>query len=176
MIGCRVAIRRPDGSFADPGEHGEVVARGDLRARGYWRQPHKFAEMFADGWLATGDVGYLDADGFLYLVDRIKDMIIRKGENIYSAEVERVLSAHPQVAEIGVFGAPHPLWGEQVAAHIVLVPGAAPEPAAISEDARERLATYKVPTEIEFVAELPKNAMGKVLKRELRASWSRAHP
>lgn len=95
MIGCRVAIRRPDGSFADPGEHGEVVARGDLRARGYWRQPHKFAEMFADGWLATGDVGYLDADGFLYLVDRIKDMIIRKGENIYSAEVERVLSAHP---------------------------------------------------------------------------------
>lgn len=156
---------------AEPGEPGEVLVSGPNVMAGYWNKPEQTAEVLQGGWYRTGDVGYLDDEGYLYLVDRAKDMIISGGENVYCSEVEDVIYRHPKVLEATVFGIPHEQWGEQV--HAVVVPrdGSLTEPELI-EFCRTALGGYKVPRSVAFQAEeLPKSGPGKVLKRELRAPY-----
>ncbi len=137
--------------------------------KGYWRQPKATADTItADGWLRTGDAAYQDADGFIYLFDRYKDMIISGGENIYPAEIENVLLFHPDVSEAAVIGAPHEKWGETPRAIVVPKAGAALTSDDLIAFARTRLARYKCPTSVLFAPSLPRNASGKLLKKELR--------
>ncbi len=143
---------------------GEIVYRGPFVMQGYWNDPQATAEAFAGGWFHSGDLATRDEEGYLRLVDRKKDMIVSGGENIYPAEVERVLRQHPAVADVAVVGAPHPRWGETPVAFVV---GASTAQELI-EHCRAYLASYKKPTAVHFVGELPRNAAGKVLKRELR--------
>ena len=150
------------------GEVGEVWLRGPQVMTGYARRPEDTAAaMPGDGWLRTGDAGYLD-DGYLYLKDRVKDMIISGGENVYPAEVENALMPHPDILDVGVIGVPDDRWGETVKAIVVPRPGAEPDPAEIIEFCRERLAHFKCPTSVDFMDELPRNPSGKILKTELR--------
>ena len=123
MIGVNISVRREDGTVAAPGENGEICARGGNFMREYWHQPELTATAFRDGWYRTGDEGHLDADGYVYLVDRVKDMIVTGGENVYSIEVENAISTHPAVEQVAVIGIPHPVWGEQVHAIVVLRAG-----------------------------------------------------
>jgi len=140
-----------------------------MNTPGYWNQPGETAALLrADGWLRTGDAASQDEEGFVYIQDRYKDMIVSGGENVFPAEVENVLSGHPRVAEVAVIGLPHPRWGETVTAVVVAAPGPALEPCDLIAFARARLAHYKSPTRVEVLEELPKSASGKILKRELR--------
>ncbi|MEU6040797.1 long-chain-fatty-acid--CoA ligase [Actinomadura sp. NPDC047616] len=166
-------IRIVDAEFRDvpDGEAGEMLVRGDQVMTGYWREPELTAEAFRDGWLRTGDIVRRDAEGMVYIVDRIKDMIITGGENVASREVEEVLHRHPAVADAAVFGVPDPRWGESVAAAVVLRPDASATAEEIIAACREHLGGYKVPRRVEFVAQLPRNVAGKILKRELRARY-----
>ena len=143
---------------------GEIVYRGPMVMQGYWNDPEATAEAFAGGWFHSGDLATRDAEGYLRLVDRKKDMIVSGGENIYPAEVERVLREHPAVDDVAVVGFPHPRWGETPVAFVV---GAEVEATELIEHCRHHLASYKKPSAIAFVAELPRNAAGKVLRREL---------
>ena len=157
------------GQEVPTGTIGEVRMRSPCVTRGYWRRPDATAEAITpDGWLCSGDAATQDADGYLYLCDRYKNMIVSGGENIYPAEIDNVLQHHPAIHEVAVVGAPHPEWGETPHAHIVLRPGASVSEAEIIAFARERLAHYKCPTAVFFVDDLPRNASGKILKRELR--------
>ncbi|MGW6337246.1 long-chain-fatty-acid--CoA ligase [Nocardia rhamnosiphila] len=170
-----VEVRIVDDEMNDvaPGEVGEIVYRGPTVMREYWNKPEATAEAFAGGWFHSGDLVRQDEDGYLYVVDRKKDMIISGGENIYCAEVENVLAGHPGVADIALIGVPDPTWGETPLAVVVPVDPAAPPTAAdIEAFARTQLAGYKCPREVAVVAELPRNAGGKVLKTELRAKYS----
>jgi long-chain acyl-CoA synthetase len=162
------------GSPLTAGEVGEVVVRGPVVTSGYWRNEAATRESFLEGgWLRTGDVGSLDVDGYLYLRDRIKDVIVSGGENVYPAEVENVLAGHPAVAEVAVVGAPSERWGETPVAFVVPAPGHEVDEAALLAFCRERLAHYKCPTRVERSGGLPRNPSGKILKRELRAPlWS----
>ena len=144
------------------------MVRGDLVMKGYWNRPDATAETLRNGWLHTGDVGHLDEGGYLYVTDRKKDMIISGGANIYPREVEEVICTHPAVQEVTVIGVPDEKWGESVKALVVLRPAAQAAEADIIEHCRLRLASYKKPTSVDFLRELPKNAYGKILKRELR--------
>jgi long-chain acyl-CoA synthetase len=157
-----------------PGEIGEVVLRGDVVMKGYWENAQATAKALANGWLHTGDMGAFDADGFLTLKDRSKDMIISGGTNIYPREIEEVLLTHAAVAEVSIVGRPHPDWGEAVIAFIVREAAAPADGSAVDEAALdalclENIARFKRPKEYRFVAALPKNNYGKVLKTELRA-------
>ena len=165
-----VRVRVVDDADRDvpPGTPGEIVVRGDLVMKGYWRALDATAETLRGGWLHTGDVGHLDADGYLYITDRKKDMIISGGSNIYPRELEEVICTHPAVHEVAVIGVPDETWGEAVRAMVVLRPGMRATEAEIIEHCRRGLASYKKPQAVEFLSELPKNAYGKVLKRELR--------
>ncbi|CAM3195195.1 long-chain-fatty-acid--CoA ligase [Nocardioides dubius] len=156
------------GRDADPDQPGEIWINGAHRMAGYWRNPAATEEAFADGWLRTGDVGRLDAEGYLFIVDRLKDMIISGGENVYPAEVERVLLTHPEIVECAVVGTPDARWGESPLAVVVTTPTAALTEAELIAWSRERLAHFKAPTQVRFVEALPRNASGKVLKRALR--------
>lgn len=147
---------------------GEICVRGDHITCGYWNRPDETAGVLIDGWYHTGDAGYLDAEGFLYIVDRIKDMIITGGENVYSAEVENALSTHPSVAASAVIGVPSHQWGETVHAVVVAAPNARIHPADLQAHVRAQLANYKVPRSIDIVEHLPLSGAGKVLKRQLR--------
>jgi long-chain acyl-CoA synthetase len=150
-------------------EHvGEVVLRGQNIMTGYHNNPEATAKAFAGGWFHTGDLGYVDEDGFLFIVDRIKDLIIRGGYNVYPREVEEVLYAHPAVAEAAVIGVPDPKWGEEVRAIVAVKPGQSVTEAELIEFTRERVAAYKYPRQIEFRDSLPKGGTGKILKKELR--------
>ena len=155
-----------------PENVGELLMKGHVVMTGYHEDPAATGETIVDGWLHTGDLGYVDDDGFYYIVDRIKDMIIRGGFNVYPREVEEVLYRHPAVREAAVLGRPDERLGEEVVAVVVLKPeaadGAGVEPEDIIEFCRASLVRYKCPREIRFVAQLPRNASGKVLKRELR--------
>jgi acyl-CoA synthetase (AMP-forming)/AMP-acid ligase II len=151
------------------GEPGEVICRGDVVMAGYWRNPKASAESLRGGWLHTGDVGVFDAHGYLTLKDRSKDLIISGGSNIYPREIEEVLLTHADVAEASVIGRPHPDWGEEVVAFVVPRPGAALSEAALDRLCLDRIARFKRPKHYRFVAALPKNNYGKVLKTELRA-------
>jgi acyl-CoA synthetase (AMP-forming)/AMP-acid ligase II len=164
----RVRVAAADGTDRPPGEPGEVLAQGDTVMQGYWRDPAATAAALRDGWLWTGDVGCLDADGFLTLMDRSKDLLISGRSNIYPREVEEVLLTAPGVAEVAVVGAPDPQWGEIVVAFVVPQPGAAPDEAALDADCLECIARFKRPKRYVFVTGLPKNHYGKVLKTELR--------
>ncbi len=159
------------------GDRGDVEVRGPAVFAGYWRNPAATAEsMSSDGWFRTGDVGRLDADGYLHLVGRSRELIITGGYNVYPREVEDVLSAHPDVAEAAVVGLPSVDWGETVAALVVAGPGRTPVPDDILAFARLRLAAYKVPRHLMVVEALPRNALGKVLRGDLAARLSGGHP
>ncbi|MGH3374592.1 MAG: class I adenylate-forming enzyme family protein [Actinoallomurus sp.] len=166
-------VRIVDAEFRDvsPGEPGEMVVRCDQVMRGYWREPELTDAAFRDGWFRTGDVVRQDEEGMVYIVDRIKDLIITGGENVASREVEQVLYRHPSIADAAVFGVPDPQWGESVCAAVVLRPDASTTPEEVIAFAREHLGGYKVPRRVELVAELPRNVAGKVLKRELRSLY-----
>jgi len=165
-----VEVRVADGDDVTlpGGEVGEVLVRGDSVMAGYWRNDEASAQALRGGWLHTGDMGVLDADGFLTLKDRSKDLIISGGSNIYPREVEEVLLAHPQVSEVSVIGRPHREWGEVVVAYVVAAPGAAPDTAALDAFCLQHLARFKRPRDYRIVEALPKNNYGKVLKTALR--------
>ena len=151
------------------GEVGEIWIQSEMLMSGYWRKPAETAETIqAGGWLRTGDAAYLDDEGYIYLFDRYKDLIISGGENIYPAEVENVLNGHAAVKEVAVLGVPHEKWGETPRAVVVLRPGMTVTPAELIAFTRERLAHYKCPSSVVFAEVLPRNASGKLLKRELR--------
>ena len=154
------------------GEHGELWFRTPQLMKGYLNKPEATAEVItADGWLRTGDMGVVDAEGFVFVQDRLKDMIISGGENIYSPEIERVLGEHPAVMEVAVIGVPDDRWGEVVKAVVSLAPGATATEAELIAFSRERLAHYKCPASVDVVEALPRNPTGKILKRELRAPY-----
>lgn len=150
------------------GETGEIVTRSDLVMKGYWQNPKATAETLKNGWLHTGDVGYMDKDGYLFIMDRSKDMIISGGENIYPREIEEVIIQHPAVREVAVVGVPDPEWGEAIKAVVSLVPGHTATETELINFCKNHIASYKKPKSIEFLAELPKNNYGKIVKRELR--------
>jgi long-chain acyl-CoA synthetase len=168
-----IRIIDPDtGDEADIGEVGEVQTRSPYNMAGYWRKGDETAATIdEDGWLRTGDAGFFDAEGYLYLHDRIKDMIVSGGENIYPAEVENVLLSHPAVADAAVIGVPDERWGETVKAIVVLAPGADVSGSALIQHCRDNLAHYKCPTSVDRTDMLPRNPSGKILKRELRAPY-----
>jgi long-chain acyl-CoA synthetase len=167
----RVRVVDDEDRAVPPGTPGEIVVRGDLVMKGYWGKPEATADTLRNGWLHTGDVGHLDADGYLYITDRKKDMIISGGANIYPREVEEIICTHPAVHEVAVVGVPDEKWGESVRAVVVLRPGARATEAEIIEHCRQHLASYKKPASVDFLPELPKNAYGKILKRELRERY-----
>ncbi|MCG6876545.1 MAG: AMP-binding protein [Betaproteobacteria bacterium] len=168
-----VVVAGSDDRPVAPGEAGEVLVRGDSVMKGYWRDPEATAATLAGGWLHTGDIGSLDADGFLTLMDRSKDMIISGGSNIYPREVEEVLLLHPGVQEVSVVGRVHEEWGEEVVAFVVRAPGAETAAAELDALCLEHIARFKRPKHYRFVERLPKNNYGKVLKTELRAQLAR---
>lgn len=158
-----------DGHPVDSGERGEVVLRGPKVCKGYWRDPEATERAFAGGWFHTGDIGVRDEDGYLFIVDRLKDMIVSGGENIAGSEIERVLYEHDGVLEVAVVGRPDARWGEVPVAFVVLRPDAVVTADELQAHCAAQLARFKVPKEIVFLAALPRNPSGKVLKRELRA-------
>lgn len=170
IIGVEIRVLDVDGNDVARGEVGEVAIRGANVMPGYWNRPEETARVLHEGWFRTGDVGYMDEDAYLYLVDRAKDMIVSGGENVYSTEVEDALYSHPAVLEAAVFGVPDERWGEAVRATVVL--RAPAEPAALIAHCRGLIAAYKVPKQIDISEEpLPKSGAGKILKRELRAPF-----
>lgn len=175
-VELRIVAHEDDGRLrpAAPGEAGEIAVSGPSVTKGYWRRPDATDKKLRDGWLYTGDVGYVDAEGYLYVLDRRDDMFVSGGENVYPAEVEAVLREHSAVAEAGVVGLPDPRWGRVPAAAVVLREGADVSRDELREFCRERLAGYKVPTRFVFVAELPRNASGKLLRRELYGTFRSA--
>jgi acyl-CoA synthetase (AMP-forming)/AMP-acid ligase II len=165
---ARVRVVDDDGRDAPAGVSGEIVVKGDQVLLGYWRNPEATEKSFVDGWFRSGDVGRWDEDGYLYIVDRKKDMILTGGENVYPREVEEALYQHPAVVEAAVVGAPDPKWGEKVVAVVCLRAGHETDGPELIAFCRERIASYKKPRHVVFIDTLPKNASGKVLKRELR--------
>ncbi len=159
------------GAEQPTGEVGELLVRAGAVTPGYWRKPEETAAALVDGWLHTGDAGYVDAEGYLFLTDRIKDMIVSGAENVYPIEVESVLSEHPGVADVAVIGVPDERWGETVKAVVVAKPGAELDPEELLAWSRERLAGFKRPRSIDVVDALPRNPTGKILKKELRAPY-----
>ena len=176
MLGVELEIRGPDGAPAAIGEAGEVTVRGANVMLGYWNKPEQTASALRDGWYYTGDVGRVDDEGYLFLLDRSKDMIISGGENVYCAEVEEAIYTHPAVLEAAVFGVPDDKWGEAVHAVVVVRSGAELTPEEIVAHVRTSIAGYKVPRSVQLRSEeLPKSGPGKVLKRELRAPFWADH-
>jgi long-chain acyl-CoA synthetase len=169
LPGVEMAIVDPAGQRVPARTQGEIVIRSPSNMLGYWqRDDETRATLDAEGWLRTGDAGFLDEEGYVYIQDRVKDMIISGGENIFPAEVENAIHGHPDVAEVAVIGVPDDQWGEAVLACVVAKPAAARDADSIIAWARERIAAFKVPKAVQFVDALPRNAAGKLLKRELR--------
>ncbi len=166
-----IRIRGAEGEDLPPRAVGEVVCRTPQVMVGYWNLPEASARAIRDGWFHTGDAGYLDEEGYLYIYDRVKDMVVSGGENIYPAEVENALFAHPAVADAAVIGVPDERWGEAVKAVVVLKPDAAATADELIAFARQRVAGFKAPRSVDFVVALPRNPSGKVLKRELREPY-----
>lgn len=169
LWGTVLRIQREDGSFADPGETGEVVLRGHSVMKGYLRAPEATARVMAGGWFHTGDLGYLDQEGYLYLTGLKKDIIIRAGLNIYPCEVEAVLEEHPAILEAAMVGLPDPVRGQEPKAFIVLKPGSNVTEKELAAFCRQELASYKCPRSFEFIEALPRNAGGQIQKELLRA-------
>ena len=169
-LGVHVRIIDKTGKDVGIGEVGEVIAQSDSIMVEYWQKPEETRDVLVDGWLHTGDLGYYDEKGFIYLVDRKKDMIVTGGENVYSREVEEVLYMHPAISEAAVIGIPDPLWVERVHALVVLKEDAVATENGIIQFCKEHIASYKTPKSIEFKKSLPKNPQGKILKKELKKS------
>ena len=164
-------VTDPLGNVLSPGETGEIWFRGPMLIRGYWNRPDATADTIDNGWLRSGDIGHIDDEGFVYVSDRAKDMVLRGGENIYSAEVEAAIYEHPAVYEAAVYGVPHERLGEELACHVMVKEGSSLEAAELQRFVGERLASFKVPSRVTIVDEqLPRNASGKILKRQLRDS------
>ncbi|MGK2909017.1 MAG: long-chain-fatty-acid--CoA ligase [Sphingobium sp.] len=173
LPGVEIEIHDSAGSRMPQGEIGEIVIRSGAIMAGYWKRPEASGEAIDDaGWLRTGDAGYLDAEGYLHVHDRLKDMIISGGENIYAAEVENAIFGHPAVEDVTVIGLPDARWGEAVCAVVVAKPGPVPSHASIVDWARQRIAAYKLPKSTILIDVLPRNAAGKVLRRELRLRFA----
>ena len=167
--GVDLQVTDTSGKEVDAGQAGELIARGANVTRGYWNNPEETAEAFRDGFFRTGDIGHQDTAGYVYILDRLKDMIVTGGENVYSGEVEAAIYGHPAVYEVAVFGVPDPQWGEFVVACVVLKPGATLTADDLIAFCRRSLASYKLPRRVEFSeTDLPKNGSGKVLKKTLR--------
>jgi acyl-CoA synthetase (AMP-forming)/AMP-acid ligase II len=165
-----------DGREAAPNEVGEIEIRSEGVMKGYWNRPEATAAAIdAEGWYKTGDAGFFDEDGYLFIHDRVKDMIVSGGENVYPAEVENAIFSHPDVADAAVIGVPDERWGEAVKAIVVLRAGASADPASIIAHCRERIAAYKSPKSVDFIDVLPRNPSGKVLRRELREPYWQGH-
>jgi acyl-CoA synthetase (AMP-forming)/AMP-acid ligase II len=167
----RLAIMGDDGRLLPRGERGEIVVRGSLAMEGYYKNPEATTEASRFGWRHTGDVGYLDEDNYLFIVDRAKDMIITGGFNVYSIEVENALRQHPDVMDAAVFGLPDEKWGERVSAVVQLHAGRAVEPDALIAFAKEKIGSVKAPKRVEIWPDLPRSKVGKVLKKEIRAHF-----
>jgi long-chain acyl-CoA synthetase len=167
IAGVEMAIVDDDGREVAQGEVGEIVIRGYNVMKGYWQRPEETAETIVDGWLHTGDMGRTDEDGYFYVVDRKKELIIRGGYNVYPREIEEVLYEHPAVREAAVLGVPHDEYGEEVGAAVALKDGATATPAELRDFVKEQVAAYKYPRHVWLVDELPKGPTGKILKREI---------
>jgi acyl-CoA synthetase (AMP-forming)/AMP-acid ligase II len=168
---ARVKIVDENGDEVPRGTVGEIVAAGDHVMVGYWKQPEATAEAVRAGWMHTGDGGYMDEGGYVYVVDRIKDMIISGGENVYSIEVENVVARHPAIAQVAVIGVPDEIWGERVHAVVTLAPGSALDLDELRDFCKQDIAGYKAPRSLEIVEQLPLSGAGKILKRTLRAQY-----
>jgi long-chain acyl-CoA synthetase len=166
--GVEVRIEGPDGQLLGPGEDGEICVRGPVLMQGYWHSPAATSEAVRDGWLHTGDVGHLDQDGYLFVVDRLKDLVIRNGFNVYPRDVEDVLLAHPCVAAAAVVGRPDPRVGEEVVAFVQLVAGAQVEPQELVSFAKDRISAAKYPREVRVVDSIPLTSVLKTDRKALR--------
>jgi long-chain acyl-CoA synthetase len=172
LPGVELKVIDADGNTLPPNTVGEVCTRSVANMNGYWGMDEATAKTIdGEGWLRTGDAGYLDEDGYLFIHDRVKDMIISGAENIYPAEVESAIYGHPHVAEVAVIGIPDEKWGEAVMAVVAPKPGTNPDPADIIAFARTRIAAFKAPKSVTFIEALPRNASGKILRRELREPY-----
>ena len=171
-----VAVMAPDGRLLPTGERGEIVVRGSLVMAGYYRNPDATAEASAYGWHHTGDIGYLDDGGFLFIVDRAKDMVITGGFNVYSTEVEQAVLAHDAVQDCAVIGLPDDKWGERVVVVVQPHGGATVDPDELTAFVKQRIGSVKAPKEVHVWADLPRSKVGKVLKKEVRAALLRAAP
>lgn len=169
--GVELRILGDDGKDLPAGQVGEIAVRSPQVMAGYWKLPEASARALQGDWFLTGDAGYLDDKAYLYIYDRVKDMIVSGGENIYPAEVESALFGHPAVADVAVIGVPDERWGEAVKAVVVRKPGAELAPGELIGWARERIAGYKLPKSVDFIEALPRNPTGKILKRELRKTY-----
>jgi acyl-CoA synthetase (AMP-forming)/AMP-acid ligase II len=169
--GFEIECRRDDGSACEIGEVGEIAMRSTTIMKGYYNRPDATVDAVKDGWLYTGDAGFFDDEGYLFIHDRVKDMIVTGGENVYPAEVENAVFGHGDVADVAVVGVPDDKWGEAVKAIVVLKPGANADEAGIIAWAKARIAGYKVPKSVDFIGELPRNPSGKILRRELREPY-----
>jgi long-chain acyl-CoA synthetase len=165
--GVQMRLVDDAGQTVPDGEIGEIAIRGHNVMKGYWGKPEATAETITDGWFRTGDLAKVDSDGYYYIVDRKKDLIIRGGYNVYPREIEEVLHEHPAVAEVAVVGIPHPDLGEEVGAAVALIPGASATPAELREFAKDKMAAYKYPRQVWLVESLPKGPTGKILRREV---------
>jgi fatty-acyl-CoA synthase len=172
VLNVETRVVYPDMNDVPPGTHGEIVHRSPQLLTGYWEKPAETAEAFAGGWFHSGDIGYFDEEGYLYIVDRIRDVINTGGVLVASREVEEVLFTHPAVSEVAVVGLPDDKWIEAVTAFVVLRPGHSVDEATLQSHARGSLAAYKLPKKVLFVDNLPRNTAGKLLKRELRKQYS----
>lgn len=173
--GIEIRIVDEAGQNVAQGEVGEIIMRGASIMKGYWNKPDATAEAVKDGWFYTGDAGFLDAEGYVFIYDRVKDMIVSGGENVYPAEVENALFAHPDIADVAVIGVPDEKWGEAVKACVVMAEGKRLAEDEIIAFARERIAGYKLPKSVDFVTALPRNPSGKILRRELREPYWEGH-
>ena len=171
IIRCLDASGQP----VPQGEVGEIAIHSPVVMKGYWQRPEATTEVMEGGWFRTGDAGYIDADGFLFIYDRVKDMIVSGGENVYPAEVENALFGHPAVADVAVIGVPDERWGEVPKAIVVCKPGVDLRPDELMGYARERIAAFKVPRSVDFAEALPRNASGKILRKDLREPFWRGH-
>ena len=169
--GLDIKVVSEDGKEVKQGEVGEILIRGGVVMKGYWNKADATAKSIKDGWFYTGDAGYFDADGFLFIHDRVKDMIVSGGENIYPAEVENAVFGHASVADVAVIGVPDEKWGEAVKAIVVLKPGTTATAEEIIAWTRARIAGYKLPKSVDFIEALPRNPSGKILRRELREPY-----
>ena len=169
--GHEVRVVDGEGRPLPTGEVGEIQIKAPSVMKGYWNKDEATRKAISEGWFATGDAGFFDAEGYLYIHDRVKDMIVSGGENVYPAEVENAIMGHPAVGDVAVIGVPDPRWGEAVKAIVVKKPGLEADPADIIAFARERIAGYKLPKTVDFIDVLPRNPSGKVLRKDLRTPY-----
>ncbi|MGI9438863.1 MAG: AMP-binding protein, partial [Parvibaculales bacterium] len=173
--GVELRIVDEAGNDVPQGEVGEIIMRGGSIMKGYWNKPDATTDAVKDGWFYSGDAGFLDEEGYVFIHDRVKDMIVSGGENVYPAEVENALFAHPDIADVAVIGVPSEKWGEAVKACVVTAEGKNPSEDEIIDFARERIAGYKLPKSVDFVDALPRNPSGKILRRQLREPYWEGH-